>query len=175
MRSFWLVSVHRSDEDLRIFAHRLCRGVISIGHNEANGLNANGRAVFSTLYDNTHLGEKQQLIFTYEQGDILRLQEYDTCIIHSELSSRVSFAFAVRGCSGLANNRCHCSVRNGGEERSRCGPLKDVGAQTEEERVGEMVVLCIACGLRLQWTSLCSLICSLIYLSRVNAGFWPRF
>ena len=67
----------------------LCRGVISIGHNEANGLNANGRAVFSVLYDNTHLGEKQQLIFTYEQGDILRLQEYDTCIIHSELSSRV--------------------------------------------------------------------------------------
>ena len=55
----------------------LCRGVISIGHNEANGLNANGRAVFSVLYDNTHLGEKQQLIFTYEQGDILRL-EYDT-------------------------------------------------------------------------------------------------
>ena len=55
----------------------LCRGVISIGHNEANGLNANGRAVFSTLYDNMHLGEKQQLIFTYEQGDILRLQEYD--------------------------------------------------------------------------------------------------
>ena len=82
MRSFRLVSVQRSDEDLRIFAHRLCRGVISIGHNEANGLNANGRAVFSTLYDNTHLGEKQQLIFTYEQGDILRLQEYDTCIIH---------------------------------------------------------------------------------------------
>ena len=52
----------------------LCRGVISIGHNEANGLNANGRAVFSVLYDNTHLGEKQQLIFTYEQGDILRLE-----------------------------------------------------------------------------------------------------
>ena len=65
----------------------LCRGVISIGHNEANGLNANGRAVFSTLYDNTHLGEKQQLIFTYEQGDILRLQEYDTCIIHSKLTN----------------------------------------------------------------------------------------
>eukprot|EP01045_Picozoa_sp_COSAG04_P005971 COSAG04_NODE_286_length_18107_cov_8.810973_13_plen_48_part_00 len=33
--------------------------------------------MFSVLYDNTHLGEKQQLIFTYEQGDILRL-EYDT-------------------------------------------------------------------------------------------------
>ena len=30
--------------------------------------------MFSVLYDNTHLGEKQQLIFTYEQGDILRLE-----------------------------------------------------------------------------------------------------
>ena len=74
MRSFRLVSPQGLTT---IFAHRLCRGVVSIGHNEANGLNANGRAVFSVLYDNTHLGEEQQLIFTYEQGDILRL-EYDT-------------------------------------------------------------------------------------------------
>ena len=58
----------------------LCRGVISLGHVGDNA--ANGRPSFHTIYDNLHLGDQQSIVFSYEPGYILRIVEYDTCIVH---------------------------------------------------------------------------------------------
>ena len=58
----------------------LCRGVVSLGHVGDNA--ANGRPSFHTIYDNMHFGDQTSIVFSYEPGDILRIVEYHTCIVH---------------------------------------------------------------------------------------------
>ena len=62
------------------YENPVCRGVVSLGHAGENA--ANGRPSFHTIYDNLSLGDQQSLVFSYEPGDILRIAEYETCIVH---------------------------------------------------------------------------------------------
>ncbi len=58
----------------------VCRGTISVGHQ--GDVNANGEMAFHSLFDNSHFAEKQAVVFQYAPGDILRIQEQQTCIVH---------------------------------------------------------------------------------------------
>ena len=36
----------------------------------------------AVLFDNSHFADHQFIVFSADEGDVLKLTEYDTCIIH---------------------------------------------------------------------------------------------